>query len=237
VPSFDLHGALGACATHLERFGGHRAAAGLSIDPERVDAFAAAFGAHADGLLTDDELRPLTYVDAIVPASTLGLDLCAELSRLAPFGLGNPSVTLMLAGCEMRDLATVGSGKHLAFRVRDRRRDAGRAIAFGMGPQLDRFRRVGAYDVAFRLEENHWNGTVAPQLVVRRIFDAPEHYEGLRARFAEAWKRGADAWTPEERAVFEELGLVDGVTWRSLLESPTFLRVLAGEAPELAAAA
>src|SRR5213079_3367826 len=43
IPSFDLHSALGACATHLERFGGHRAAAGLSILPERVEQFAAAF--------------------------------------------------------------------------------------------------------------------------------------------------------------------------------------------------
>ena len=48
VPAFDLHGALGACASHLERFGGHRAAAGLSIRPERVEAFAEAFAAHAD---------------------------------------------------------------------------------------------------------------------------------------------------------------------------------------------
>ena len=57
LPAFDLHGALGACAQHLQRFGGHRAAAGLSIDPSDLDAFAAAFAAHADAVLDDERSR------------------------------------------------------------------------------------------------------------------------------------------------------------------------------------
>ena len=64
--AFDLHGGLAACSAHLHRFGGHRAAAGLSIRPENVDAFADAFAAHADSVLTDDDLRPRTVVDAVV---------------------------------------------------------------------------------------------------------------------------------------------------------------------------
>ncbi|HTR33794.1 MAG TPA: single-stranded-DNA-specific exonuclease RecJ, partial [Gaiellaceae bacterium] len=58
VAAFDLHGGLAACAAHLERFGGHRAAAGLTIRPEQIEVFAAAFAAHADEALTDDDLRP-----------------------------------------------------------------------------------------------------------------------------------------------------------------------------------
>ena len=58
IPTFDLHGGLAACAALLERWGGHRAAAGLSIKPESVDAFADAFAAHAEGLLVEDDLRP-----------------------------------------------------------------------------------------------------------------------------------------------------------------------------------
>jgi len=237
VPSFDLHAALGACGAHLARFGGHRAAAGVSIDPAELDDFAAAFAAHADALLEDDDLRPRTTVDAVVPGALLTLDLCAELSRLAPFGLGNPGVTLLLGGCELAELGTVGEGKHLRFRVRDAGRDAGSAIAFGMGGQLDRFRRFGAYDVAFRLQENRWNGTVAPQLVVRRIFDAPERYRELRDRFAVEYRAGEETWSAKARAVFAELGLDEpGATRRSLLESPTF-RLLLEETPPLAAAA
>jgi len=64
--TFDLHGALAACASHLERFGGHRAAAGLTIRAENIPAFVAAFGAHADGLLSDYDLKPQVSIDAIV---------------------------------------------------------------------------------------------------------------------------------------------------------------------------
>ena len=131
--TFDLHGALTACSADLERFGGHRAAAGLAIRPDRVEAFAAAFGAHADAVLSDDDLRPRTPVDAIVRGNRLGLPLVHELARLAPFGLGNPGITLLVDDCELTALDTVGEGKHLRFRVRQRGRDAGSAIAFGFG--------------------------------------------------------------------------------------------------------
>ena len=223
IAAFDLHAALAACGEHLERYGGHRAAAGLSIDPARLDEFAEAFGAHADSVLTEDDLRPITYVDAVVPASALTLDLCSELERLAPFGLGNPDVTLLAADCDIAELATVGQGKHLRFRVRQGRRDGGSAIAFGLGTQLDRFRRAGRYDVAFRLKPNLWNGTVAPQLVVNRIFEPVDGYDELRAHLAELWRAGPDAWTPEARAIFAELDLEEGrAAKRHLLESPTF---------------
>jgi single-stranded-DNA-specific exonuclease len=236
--SFDLHGALATCAEHLERFGGHRAAAGLSIRPEAIEAFAAEFAAHADAVLTDDDLKPRIAVDAIVRGSELGLALCEELARLAPFGLGNPGITLLVDDCELERLDTVGDGKHLRFRVRQRGRDAGSAIAFGFGGQLDRYRRVGRYDVAFRLQENRWNGTIAPQLVVRRIFDTGERYEELRGWFAEQWRLGEQQWTPEVRGVFDELGLSgEGAAWRSLLESEAFRRLLDEEAPPLAKAA
>ena len=123
--------------------------------------------------------------------------------------------------------STVGEGKHLRFRVRQHGRDAGSAIAFGQGSQLDRLRAVGLFDVAFRLKENHWNGTVAPQLVVRRIFDTHDGYEELRSRFVELWRGGEPAWTPEARRVFQELALdEDGAARRQLLESESFRALL-----------
>jgi hypothetical protein len=135
-------------------------------------------------------------------------------------------VTLLLAGCEISEPAAVGEGRHLRFRVRERGRDAGSAIAFGMGAQLDRLRRVGGYDVAFRLEENRWNGTVAPQLVVRRVFETHERYHDIRARFAREFREPA-AWSQEAQRVFGELGLDgDSPAWRSLLESETFRALL-----------
>jgi single-stranded-DNA-specific exonuclease len=235
IAAFDLHAGLAACSAHLQRFGGHRAAAGLSIRPEDVEGLADAFAAHADEHLADDELRPVTAVDAIVPGAALTLDLCAELRRLAPFGLGNPGVTLLVAGCELGDLTAVGEGKHLRFRVSDSRGPAGTAIAFGLGSQLDRFRRVGHYDLAFRLQENTWNGTTSPQLVVRRIFDTPDRYLELRERFAAEWR--AEELSAEAEAIAAELGLQPGGSWRSLLESETFKALLDEDPLELRRAA
>ena len=225
--AFDLHGGLAACAGHLERFGGHRAAAGLSIKPESVEAFSDAFAAHADEHLADEDLRPVTRVDAVVAGAELTLDLCEELRRLAPFGLGNPGVTLLLPACELRELGAVGEGKHLRFRVNERGRDAGSAIAFGIGGQMDRYRREGRYDVVFRLEANHWNGTVAPQLVVRRIFDSADRYEELRGWLAAQWKLPEAQREAGAREIFLELELDGaGPARRQLYESERFRDLL-----------
>ncbi len=225
IPAFDLHAALGACAERLERFGGHRAAAGLSILPDRLEAFADSFAAQAEGTLADEDMVPTTVVDAVVPRDTkLTLDLCEELRQLAPFGLGNPDVTLLAPECELGDLATVGEGKHLRFRVRQGGRDAGSAIAFGQGGKLDRYRRVGRYDVAFRLQANHWNGTVAPQLLVRRVFDADDRFGELYAWLRAQWE--APARDSHAQAVFDELELEAGGTRRHPLESEAFRALL-----------
>ena len=235
IPSFDLHDGLAACAGHLERWGGHAAAAGLSIRPEEIEPFAQALAAVADGELADDDLRPVTTVDALVHGGDLTLDLSTELAQLAPFGLGNPGVTLLLAGCEIADLGAVGEGKHLKFRVRENGRDSGSAIAFRFGPQLDRLRRVGHYDVAFRLEENRWNGTVAPQLNVRQVFDSDEHYLERREWLKAEWLKAPEKREPEAAAIFAELALGEGRTKRHLLESARFLAIL--DEPALARAA
>jgi single-stranded-DNA-specific exonuclease len=226
IPSFDLHAALGACSEFLERFGGHRAAAGLSILPEWVEPFADAFATQAEGLLGVDELTPTTVIDAVLPRDArLTLSLCQELRQLAPFGLGNPDVTLLAPGCELGDLTTVGEGKHLRFRVHRDGHDAGGAIAFGQGTKLDRYRREGRYDVAFRLQENHWNGTVAPQLVVRRVFDADDRFEELYAWLSTQWH--AQPRAAQAQAIFDELELEEKGPRRHLLESETFRALLA----------
>ena len=174
---------------------------------------------------------PVTRIDAIVPATALTLDLARELEQLAPFGLGNPDVTLLVAGCEAVAPNTVGDGKHLRFRVRQNGRDAGSAIAFGQGGQIERLQADGRFDVAFRLKQNRWNGTVSPQLVVRKVFDTAGAYDGLRAWLAELWRAGESAWTPEARRIFDELEIGDAAGKRQLLESPTFRVLLEHGAP------
>ena len=226
VPAFDLHEGLRACSSFLGRFGGHRAAAGLSIDPHDVEAFGKALAEHAASVLSEEDLVPVTAIDAVVDGRDLTLALCDELRRLAPFGLGNPGVTLLAPACELTELAAVGEGKHLRLAVTSRGARSG-AIAFGRGGQLDRFRAAGPYDVAFRLDANRWNGSVTPQLVVKRIFETPPGYLELRRRLMAEWQRPPEARSELAAAIFAELGLDDDPTgWRPLHESETFLAAL-----------
>src|SRR6185437_10567962 len=207
IPTFDLHGALGACSDLLGRWGGHRAAAGLSIAEENVDAFAEAFAEQAATVLDEEDLAPVASIDAVVArGADLSLDLCAELRRLAPFGLGNPAPILLAPGCGLAGLATVGEGKHLRFRIRRDGRDAGSAIAFGQGSRLEVLRSDVLYDVAFRLEENHWNGTVAPQLVVRRVFQSAARFAELRTWLVAEYEKPTASRDADAAAIFTELG-------------------------------
>jgi single-stranded-DNA-specific exonuclease len=227
IPAFDLHGALAACAAHLERWGGHRAAAGLSIKEENLELFAEAFAAHAGQVLSEEDLVPVARVDAAVDGRELTLGLCEELAQLAPFGLGNPAVRLLVGGCEISELAAVGEGgKHLRVGLRMNGRTLPGGIAFGRGGELDRLRRPTLYDVVFKLTINRWNGSESPELRIERVFDTHEQYSALRERLAQEWSRAPGARSAEAQAVFAELGVDEGAAWRSLLESPSFLSAL-----------
>jgi single-stranded-DNA-specific exonuclease len=227
IPAFDLHGALAACSGHLGRWGGHRAAAGLSVKPENLEAFSDAFAAHAGEVLADEDLVPIARVDAAVDGRELTLGLCEELGALAPFGLGNPAVRLLVGGCEVAELAAVGEkGKHLRVTLRANGRTLPGGIAFGRGGEVDRLRRPTLYDVVFKLSINRWNGSEAPEIRIERVFDTAEQYAELRARLAAEFPRGPGVWSEEARAIFAELGVAEGAAWRSLFESPTFLTAL-----------
>ena len=118
IPGFDLHAALEACSQHLESFGGHRAAAGLSLRAENLERFRKAFAAHASAVLGPEDLRRTERIDALVGGVGLGLDLAEELGRLAPFGMGNPGVRLMVPSAQVGDVRTMGEGKHARFSLR-----------------------------------------------------------------------------------------------------------------------
>lgn len=94
IEGFHLYDALKGCSGHLAKFGGHKAAAGLSIDPANLEAFRAAFEAVTGGLLDDEALVPRQRVDAVVAPAELDTGAYQALSTLAPFGMGNPEPVL-----------------------------------------------------------------------------------------------------------------------------------------------
>jgi single-stranded-DNA-specific exonuclease len=163
IPAFDLLGGLNAASAHLLRHGGHRAAAGCTVARSEVDAFRVAFVAHARATLTPADLVPVERVDAVVAGDELGLPLAEELERLAPFGVGNPDVSLLVPAARLADARPMGEeGRHVRFTVEAGGHRA-RAVAFGVGslPAGD------VHDVTFALELNEWNGAVEPRLVLR----------------------------------------------------------------------
>jgi single-stranded-DNA-specific exonuclease len=166
IPGFDLLAGLTACSAHLLRYGGHRAAAGLEIERERVAALALALDEHAELALGGDDLGPVERVDAIVGGEELGMGLAEELARLAPFGHGNPGVSLMLADACLRDARPMGEGKHVRFTVESRGARA-QAVGFRTGGGLPVQEGV-AVEATFRLEVNEWNGVQEPRLVLRQ---------------------------------------------------------------------
>lgn len=174
IPGFDLLAALEATGEHLETYGGHRAAAGLSILPERIAAFREAFERHADGVLTPELLSPVERVDAVVAGGELTLDLAEQLAALAPFGNGNPEVSLLVTGATFEGVRRIGEGgRHVRFEVSSGGARAS-AIAFGCSGRIPG--ADGApVDAAFKLERNVWNGVVEPRLTLRRaVISTPQ---------------------------------------------------------------
>jgi single-stranded-DNA-specific exonuclease len=166
IESFDLIGALSACGSHLRRYGGHRAAAGLELDRAALAGFAAAFDAHAARTLGAADLAPLVRVDAIAAGTELSLELAEELRSLAPFGQGNAPISLLVRAARVGHLRTMGEGRHLRFTLHA---DGARmnAVAFGFGGRAALRRELGEerpFDGVFRLEVNEWNGITEPRL-------------------------------------------------------------------------
>ncbi|MDP9400322.1 MAG: single-stranded-DNA-specific exonuclease RecJ, partial [Actinomycetota bacterium] len=162
IPAFDLLAGLDAAAAHLERHGGHRAAAGCEVRRDELDAFRAAFEAHAAAVLRPDDLVPTERVDAVVAGDELGAGLAEELERLAPFGAGNPEVRLLVPAARLEDPRPMGEGKHLRLALRAGGRTA-RAVAFGT-TAIEAHRPV---DATVSLELHEWGGAVEPRLVLR----------------------------------------------------------------------
>ncbi|MGZ4279482.1 MAG: single-stranded-DNA-specific exonuclease RecJ, partial [Solirubrobacteraceae bacterium] len=163
IPAFDLLGGLDAAAAHLVRHGGHRAAAGCTVRRDELAAFRAAFVAHAERALEGADLTPAERVDAVVAGDELGLELAEELAQLAPFGIGNPEVSLLVPAARLTDQRRMGEeGRHVRFSVEAGGHRA-RAVAFGRSSvPADE-----AVDATFTLEVNEYNGAVEPRLVLR----------------------------------------------------------------------
>lgn len=161
IPGFDLHGALRACGEYLVKYGGHKMAAGLTVARGEIDAFRRAFNEAVRAELSLEDLVHTRRIDAVVPVSTLDHTLERLLRHFEPCGVGNPGPVFAVRRAEARNARTVGAD-HLKFTLADA---TGRlaAIGFGLAERVETEWLNRPVDVAFRLEENDWQGLVSLQ--------------------------------------------------------------------------
>jgi single-stranded-DNA-specific exonuclease len=157
VPALDLHAALGECKDLFVRYGGHKAAAGITIAADNIPAFAERFDAVARARLTPDDLCPELRIDADMPLGDASANLEALLRHFEPFGIGNPAPMLMARGLRMTGPPRVLKQDGLKVRLVGDGSEL-EAIGWGLAPLAAGLDPARPVDVAFRLERDEWNG-------------------------------------------------------------------------------
>jgi single-stranded-DNA-specific exonuclease len=178
IRGFSVVDALTSLGHYLVKYGGHDGAGGLSVTPDQVDAFAQAFDEECERRLAHYDHRPRIEADTEVSLADVTLDLVEDLQRFAPFGVGNPSPTLVARGLSVIDL-TVVRNAHVKCVLGD---DQGRRLPALLWrhtshPHL----RLGArVDVGFRAEKNRFQGVTTLQLNLQAI--QPTYSGGIDLR-------------------------------------------------------
>jgi len=168
IPAFHLYNGLEKCSAHLEGFGGHKYAAGLSIREGSLGPFREQFDGLVKDTLSIEDFVPFVKIDGSVRLGELGMDLYEELSMVAPFGAGNPEPVLQAGKLEVMYPKVVGRN-HVRMKLAQDGFSMG-AICFNMGPSYQRLAMGRVYvDAAFCLEANEWQGETRLQLNVKDI--------------------------------------------------------------------
>ena len=158
IPGFDMLEALTACAGHLDQFGGHRAAAGLTTGRSRIRAFREALTQWADERLGPDDLRPRLRIDGQLGFRQITARLFDGIGQLAPFGIGNPKPTFWTPAAQLADGPRRMKERHLSMSLRQE----GVALRGVFWRAAERAPEIAAardgLDVAYSIERNTFNG-------------------------------------------------------------------------------
>lgn len=156
VTGLDLTAAIAAHADLLEGYGGHEMAAGISIQPENIDAFRRAISKTVASTRQEIDLTPILNIDANVPLSALSLDFVDEINHLAPFGPGNPPLTLAAYRLTQKSYRQLGrTDAHLKLTVEDE--SGGLHEVFWWNADLDAL-PPGRFDLAYIPRSNEYKG-------------------------------------------------------------------------------
>jgi single-stranded-DNA-specific exonuclease len=169
IPHFDMLGALEECASFFIRFGGHKQAAGLTMDAARVREFRSAINDRADLLLGPEQLMPRLRIDSDLGFRGITAQVAAGIASLAPFGAGNPRPVFAARRVEVIDGPRKLKERHLKMALRPDGR-VFRAVAWRSAEKQDQIsENRTAIDVAFSLEQNQYNGETYVELTLADI--------------------------------------------------------------------
>ena len=174
IPSFNLLAALESCGDVMLKFGGHKVAAGLTMETARIRELRAKVNDYADGCLEPDDLRPRLWIDGALTFRSISEQVMSELATLAPFGAGNPCPIFRASRVEIVDGPRRIKERHLKMAFKQDGRVM-RGIAW-RASERETFvtEHKAAIDLAFSVEQDTWNGERYLQLSVAD-FKAPEN--------------------------------------------------------------
>jgi single-stranded-DNA-specific exonuclease len=170
IPGFCLLSAIRACSQHLNSFGGHKMAAGIRIETEKIEKFAAELEDYAKQNLNENDVAAKLHIDAAVPLETFRKETVTELQLLGPFGQGNPEPTFVTKGVRLASPPRrVGAGReHLQLAITDNTA-AVRCIGFRFGKLEKKLLETEYFNVAYKPQINTYNGNSNVQFVLTDI--------------------------------------------------------------------
>jgi single-stranded-DNA-specific exonuclease len=173
IRGFHLYEALRKCQDRLLSFGGHKYAAGLTVEPSRFDEFRAAFEDVCKSELGGEDMDPVFRADAEANLSDIDSKLLEDMEKLAPHGNANPLPTFVSRGVETSGSVRVVGNNHLKFAVKQGRR-ALPVIAFKMGDSEDLVRESPRLDILYTPQFNTYRGVTSVQLSLRDVRKSAE---------------------------------------------------------------
>ena len=155
IPNFDIYSALKSCSNLLQQFGGHKYAAGLTIEASQIDEFKMRFNEVTAAMLTEDDLIPRIKIDDELRLDEINYNLVEMIKLLAPFGPKNTKPLFVTYGLEIVGEPRIVGRKHLKLKVRQNNTIID-AIAFNRGADITRVRKNRFIDMVYMIEENNW---------------------------------------------------------------------------------
>ena len=171
VSGFDVYQALEACKDSIIQFGGHKYAAGLTLNPDQIDLFRSAFEAYTKESILPDQREPSISYDLEISFKDLNLKLLRIINQMAPFGPKNMRPIFATHKCkDAGGSRLVGSNKkHLRFDIIDSSGDRFLGIGFDMGQYIMEIKKQKPFSILYNIEENQYNGNISLQLKVKNI--------------------------------------------------------------------